>query len=1115
MGLGIQTNHLRGDLRQRVGFAFGTGFIAGALFAVAAEASLVGRNSSAYFPSLPLWFETNDGLLDGNIQFLARSHGHNVFLSPAEAVITIRKSSVAPPIRPGRAREMDRAGVETKSVRFRLLGADPRARMVGVDLLPGKANYILGTDPTGWRSNVSTFQKVRVQQAYPGVDVIYYASGQQLEYDFYLMPGSDPGAIRLQIDGADQVQLDATGNLVVEIAGEEIHQHRPVAYQLDGSKHRPVDVAYRLVGERTFQFVPGEFDPRLPLVIDPVLSYSTYLGASKQEAAWDIALDAGGNVFVAGESLSTGLPTTLGAFQTNYAGGTTVGGDIFVAKLDATGSNLVYLTYIGGQGDDAASSIAIDAGGNAYLTGFTDSTNFPLASAIVMNIGGKGEKYFDLYPFDAFVTKLNSNGSALVYSTYLGGSTNDQGIAIAVDPLGCAYVTGFTGSTNFPTVNALQTTNAGLDDVFVTKISPDGSAFVYSTYLGGTNTDQAQGIAVDAAGRAFVTGFTQSTNFPVVNALQPWLAGGQDVFVTMLTPNGGDLRLSTYIGSSGNEVGYRIALDSWGNPHVTGAQDGFSYPATFGALNHGGVFRSDDGGLTWTSSSKGLLHVDIGALAIDPADSTKAYAGTARGVARSSDGGATWDTSIAASPSSDGLAPAIVVDVVNALAIDPAAPMIVYAGTISEGVFKSLDGGVTWSQTSAGLVNLTVNALAVDPATPATVYAGTTAGVYRSTNAAANWRSFSSGLGSRNVRALVVDPLVTDTLYAATPNGVFRSINRGTNWVVFNSGLTNLSMLSLAINPTTPATLYAGTERGLFRTVNRATNWTGLEVSAGVSNVNALAVDPQSPSIVYAATSSGLFQSTDAGDSWTLRSDLAATELAVNPQTPARVFAGTYGTNNTAYNDVFLTKLTTNNIGLYSIDYSVVFGGTGDDEGWDVALDPAGNAFVVGLTASTNFPVWQPLPSQKFNRGGVDAFVTAISSNASALLYSTYLGGRSNEVAFGVEVDLAGNAYVAGRTLSTNFPTHNALQNLAGGLGDAFVSKLIVIPPPTLGIAASSNSVSVFWPSAAFGYVLQSNTNLMTNAWLNVTNTPVLEGDAYSVSLGVANQLRYFRLYSP
>jgi len=1116
MSLAAQTERFTtSPSRRRTGVSIGFGVALWALAVAANEPDPQAKNASLFFPGLPLWFEANHGQADSQVRFLARGHGHNVLLTPKEAVVVLRKTSPASEVPARRARDVERTAVQTRSVRFQLVGADPQAPMGGLDLLPGKANYFLGANPAEWRSDISTFQKVRVQQAYPGVDVIYYASGQRLEYDFHVAPGADPGAILLRIDGADRVELDSTGNLIVEAGGERIHQHRPVAYQFVGDARRTVEVAYRLTGERTFRFVLGEFDSALPLIIDPVLSYSTYLGGSKQETAWDIALDASGNVYVAGESLSTDLPATLGAFQTNYGGGTTVGGDIFVAKLDATGSNLVYLTYLGGKGDDAALSVAVDSGGNAYLTGFTDSTNFPLASAIITNISGKAEPYFGLYPFDAFVTKLNPSGSAVVYSTYLGGSTNDEAIAIAVDAAGSAYVAGFTSSTNFPTVNALQATNAGLDDAFVTKISPDGSAFVYSTYLGGTNTDQAQGIAVDAAGRAFVTGFTQSTNFPAVNALQPWLAGGQDVFVSVLDQNGDSLIQSTYLGSSGNEVGYRIALDTMGSPYVTGAKDGSSFPVTPSGLNHGGVLRSDDGGATWNSFNQGLLHVNINALAIDPLFSTRVYAGTGRGVARSIDGGATWQTGLSAPPTAKGLAPAIAVGIVNALALDPATPTTVYAGTASEGLFKSLDGGVNWSLNSTGLVNLTVNALAVDPLAPATVYAGTAAGVYRSTNGAANWRSFSSGIGSQNIRALVLNPATPDTLYAATPNGVYRSLNRGTNWYLFRNGLTNFSVLSLAINPATPSTLYAGTARGLFKTINSATNWTGLQVATGVSNVNALAVDPQTPSTVYAATSAGLFQSVNAGDSWTLLSGILATELAINPQTPAKVFAGTYGTNSTALNDVFLTKLAINNIDSYYIDYSVVLGGTGDDAGWDVALDPAGNAYVAGATASTDFPVVEPLPFQRFNHGGRDAFVTAIGTNGSALLYSTYLGGSANDLTFGIEVDLAGSAYVVGQTFSTNFPTHNALQTLAGGLGDAFVARLKVIPPPTLSIAASNISVVISWPAQAFGYVLQSKTNLMTNIWLNVTNTPVLSGGAYTVTLGATNQSRYFRLLSP
>ncbi len=1082
--------------------------LSGSLRVASGKPINAGKASSPSFSSLPLCFEANRGQAENQYPFLARGRGHNIFLSPTEATVVLRKSGPALDSRGRQALSERQTPVETKSARFRLVDADAQARMGGLDPLSGKVNYFLGADSLDWRTGISTFRKVQVQQAYPGVDVVYYASGQQLEYDFYVAPSVDPGVILLQIDGADRVELDSTGSLIVEIGGERIHQHRPVAYQLDGGVRSEVSVAYRLTSERTFRFELGDYNPGLPLVIDPVLSYSTYVGGAKEDTAWDIALDGSGNVYIAGESISTQLATTPGAFQTNFGGGTTVGGDIFVAKLDATGSNLVYLTYIGGKGNDVAYGIAIDGGGNAYLTGFTDSTNYPLASAIITNLSGKAEPYFGLVPPDAFVTKLNAAGSALVYSTYLGGDTNELGFGIAVDGSGSAYVTGFTDSTNFPTVNALQATNAGFDDVFVTKVSPDGSAFVYSTYLGGTNTDQGKGIAVDGAGRAFVTGLTQSTNFPTVNALQPWLAGGRDIFISVLGPGGSNLVQSTYIGSGGNEAGARITLDSLQNAFVTGSSEGFSFPVTPSDLNPGGIFRSDDGGATWTSSSAGLVHVNVNAFAVDPATPTKIYAGTGHGVARSSNNGATWEHVTSSSPTTSGLAPAIAVDIVTAVAIDPATPATVYGGTAAEGVFKSFDGGVNWSAMSTGLANLSVNALAIDPLTPATMYAGTAAGVYRSTNGAANWRAFNSGLGSREVRVLAVNPATPSTLYAATANGIYRSINRATNWSTFNSGLTNLSVLSLAINPLTPSTLYAGTARGLFKTVDSGTNWSGLNVAAGVSNYNALAIDPQSPSTIYVATSAGLFQSTDAGGTWALRSEIFPVVLAVHPQT-AGVFAGFFGSTAFGLDDAFVLKWDGN------LDYSVVFGGASDDEGWDVALDSAGNTYVAGVTASTDFLVVQPLPAQRTNHGGRDAFVMAIDPAASSVLYSTYLGGRSNDLAFGIEVDAAGTAYVVGQTFTTNFPTLGAMQPVAGGMGDAFVAKLIVIPTPELSVAATNGNVILSWPAVAFGYVLQTRTNLTTNSWLNVTNAPGLNGGSYTVTLGATNQSRFFRLLSP
>jgi len=309
------------------------------------------------------------------------------------------------------------------------------------------------------------------------------------------------------------------------------------------------------------------------------LVYSTYLGGSGDDNGTSIGVDAAGNAYVMGGTSSTNFPTTAGAFQRTFGGGIS---DAFVTKLNPAGSGLVYSTYLGGSGSEGGFGIAVDAGGNAYVTGHTGSTNFPTTTgAFQTSFGGGG--------FDAFVTKLNSTGSALVYSTYLGSSGTDNGNGIAVDAAGNAYVTGDTTSANFPTTTgAFQTTfRGGFDDAFVTKLNSTGSALVYSTYLGGSSTDNGTSIAVDAVGNAYVTGGTFSTNFPTTTgAFQTTLSGLEDAFVTKLNPLGTGLVYSTYLGGSGSDVGDGITVDALPTPnaYVTGFTDSTNFPTTAGAF---------------------------------------------------------------------------------------------------------------------------------------------------------------------------------------------------------------------------------------------------------------------------------------------------------------------------------------------------------------------------------------------------------------------------------------------------------------------------------------------------------------------------------------------------
>ena len=481
-----------------------------------------------------------------------------------------------------------------------------------------------------------TFAKVRVEEIYPGVNLVYYGNQHQLEYDFTVAPEANPGAITIRFDGADKISVNENGELVLTLGKDEIRQPAPLIYQLAGSGRKEISGGYKMLDAQTVAFTVGKYDRALPLVIDPVLSYSTYFGGNSGDEALAVAVDTNGFVYVAGETLSAQLATP-GAFQTNFQGGSLTG-DAFVAKLGNAGTNLIYLTYLGGSADDAAFGLAVDGAGDAFVTGYTDSGNFPVTNALYKNISGTANSVTHYYPVDAFVAELNPGGSNLVYSTYLGGNGSDAGIGIAVDAAGGAYVTGLTYSTNFPTTNALVfqlagTTNpvmnhlAGVVNAFVAKIGAGGSPLVYSTYFGGTNSDQGNGIAVDAAGEACVTGFTDSTNFPtttngVIQVLNNFATASfaDDAFVAKFAPSGTNLVYSTFLGGANDDEGYHIACDSAGSVFVTGYTDSTNFPNTatnvpglssFVATNASGIISATNAFLTKLNSSGAIVYSAI------------------------------------------------------------------------------------------------------------------------------------------------------------------------------------------------------------------------------------------------------------------------------------------------------------------------------------------------------------------------------------------------------------------------------------------------------------------------------------------------------------------------
>jgi hypothetical protein len=486
-----------------------------------------------------------------------------------------------------------------RAVRMQFIGANARAQISGTEELPGKINYLIGNEPARWQTGVAIFAKVQVGKIYPGVNLTYYGNQRQLEYDFTVGPTANPGVIAIHFDGADKISISPGGELVLNLGDGEIRQPKPVIYQTANGARKVISGGYKMLDAHTVAFAVGKHDRNLPLVIDPILSYSTYFGGNADDIAWNVAVDTNGFVYVAGQTLSSQfaantLLSTHGAFQTNYQGGLQAG-DAFLAKFGNSGSNLVYFTYLGGSADDAAYGLAVDATGDVYVAGATISPNFPTKNAIYTNISGASIPHVG-YLADAFVAELAPGGFNLVYSTYLGGESADAAYGIAVDLSGNAYVTGFAYSTNFPVTNAIQNhlacrpstiyVNNGVN-AFVTKIGPGGSPLLYSTYFGGTNYDLGRSIAVDGAGNAYVAGFTDSTNFPTTtNALQTVLGGSTNLivvnnaFVAKFAPSGTNLIYSTFLGGTSGDQAFGIAVDAAGNAYVTGGTTSPNFPNT-------------------------------------------------------------------------------------------------------------------------------------------------------------------------------------------------------------------------------------------------------------------------------------------------------------------------------------------------------------------------------------------------------------------------------------------------------------------------------------------------------------------------------------------------------
>ncbi len=527
-------------------------------------------------------FEANAGQTADQVKFLSRGPGYTLFLTPTQAILSLRSGG------------KEVRGASVAALRMSLVDANPQPQGEGLDELPGTVNYFLGADPKQWRAGIRTFGKIKFSEVYPGVDLVYYGNQRQVEYDFIVAANADPNRIALQFSGAERLEVDEQGGLIAHVVGGTVRWHKPFAYQNTETGRQEIAANFVLKKSGQVVFQIAAYDTSRPLIIDPVLVYATYLGGGGADYVSGVGIDSGGGVYVMGDTSSLNFPTT-NAFRPAPPGSN----DVFVAKFNSNGTALIYSTYLGGSANDYAGGIAVDASGNAYLAGQTGSANFPTLNAFKTSRSGG---------FDTFVTKLGPDGTNLLYSTYLGGTDDDSANAIAVDSSGNAYFAGDTysigtgaSSTRFPsTQGAYQANNAGGRDAFVAKIntaSSGSASLVYCTFLGGDSEDKANAITIDTSGNAYVIGVVASfptypdppsSSFPIQNAFQSSfnrgstdpLAGSTDGFLTKLNPAGNSLVFSTFLGGQIDDSVLGVALDPAGRICVIGETSSKDFPVT-------------------------------------------------------------------------------------------------------------------------------------------------------------------------------------------------------------------------------------------------------------------------------------------------------------------------------------------------------------------------------------------------------------------------------------------------------------------------------------------------------------------------------------------------------
>jgi len=996
---------------------------------------------------LPMNFEVNQGQANDSVRFLSRGHGYQVFLTDSEAALVLSqaksdeaKNSDASNERP---ESLSQSG-DTQSNILRIKPVGARAgkeiskQVSGYELLPTKSNYLIGNDPSRWHTGIANYARVEYSQIYPGINMAFYGTQQALEYDFIVAPGADPNDITISIEGAEKIELDDQGDLVLHVAGQKVYHRSPLTYQDDQGVvgyRRSVTSRYVLKGGNQIGFAVENYDASKPLVIDPVVDFSTFFGGVGSDEGFAIAIDSAGAAYVTGSTYSNNF-NTFAPLQTINRGGKH---DAFVTKINAAGGGIVYSTYLGGGGEDSGRGIAVDSSGNAFVVGITNSPDFNIRNAFQSTITGLTE--------DAFIAKISADGTNLLFSSYLGGSDIDQAFAVALDSAGDAYIGGSTASANFRTVGPLQATYRGNFDAFISKVKGDGSALVYSTFLGGGAIDEVYGIAVDADKNAYVTGTTTSTNFNIANAMQTSNAGSSDAFVTRINAQGSALVYSTYIGGFRLDVGYDIAVDTSQNVYITGHTFSDDYPLAnpLQDTNRGNAdafvtkLSATGSSLVYSTYLGGALG-DFGrGIALD-SNANVYIAGRTASI--------NFPTNNPLQLTNRGNQDAFVAK------MDFSGSQLVYS-TYLGGAADDLGFGIAVD--SAGNAYVTGDTRSTDFNTKNPLQAANRGGIdafVSKVNAAGSTLTYSTYLGGAGEdlglsialdisgNAYITGYTSSNDYATQTP---IQSVSKGGLEAFVTKIFADAS--SIAFN-----TYFGGNGSDVGNGI-AVDNSGSCYVTGATTSTNLPTRTPFQPTnrgnndafvAKFNAAGSNIIYSTYLGGT---SGDLGrgiAVDLAGNAFITGVTFSDNFTTvaafqpANRGQGDAFVARV--NPTGTAMV-YSSFLGGAGADEGAGIAIDSSGNAYVVGTTASGDFNTKNPL--QASNRGQQDVFVSKVPLDGSALVYSTYLGGQRNDVGNAIAVDAAGIVYVTGSTASLNFPLQNPLQATYGGSDfDAFVTKI-------------------------------------------------------------------------